>query len=58
MDLIIVDVLEGLSIPTVSPLIDVVFSWNQSVESFLEAMFVFADDYLQDDGAIIVIYPY
>ena len=58
MDLIIVDVLEGLSIPTVSPLIDVVFSWNQSVESFLEAMFVFADDYLQDDGVIIVIYPY
>jgi hypothetical protein len=36
MDLIIVDVPEGLLVPTVSALIDVGPPWNQSAESVLE----------------------
>jgi hypothetical protein len=56
LDLIIVDVPKDLPIPTVSDPADVVPPWNQSVESLLEVVFVFAEDYFQDDGAIIVIH--
>jgi hypothetical protein len=58
LDLIIVDVPEDLLVPTVSDPAHVVPPWNQSAESLLEAVFVFAKDYLQDDSAIIVIYPF
>jgi hypothetical protein len=58
VDLIIVEVPKGLPVHTVSDLADIVTLWNQSAESLLEAMFVFAEDYLQDDSAIIVIHPY
>ena len=58
MNLIIVDVLEGLPIPIVSNPTNVIFPWNYSVESLLEVVFVFAKDYLQDDGPIIVIHLY
>jgi hypothetical protein len=52
VDLIIVDVPIVLDPENVVPL------WNQSTESLLEAMFVFVEDYLQDDSAIIVIHLY
>jgi hypothetical protein len=55
VDLIIVDIPKGLPIPIVSTPANVVPAWNQSVESFLEHMFVFAYDFFHDDGAIIVI---
>jgi hypothetical protein len=42
---------------TLDLIIDVVPRWNQSVESLLKVVFVFVEDYLQDDGAIIVIHP-
>jgi hypothetical protein len=58
LDLIIVDVPEDLPIPTVSEPADVVPPWNQSADSLLEAVFVFAEEYLQDDGAMIVIHPF
>jgi hypothetical protein len=58
LDLIIVDVPEDLPIPTVSDPTDAVPPWNQSAVSLLEAVFVFAKDYLQDDGAMIVIHPF
>jgi hypothetical protein len=58
LDLIIVDVLEDLPVPTVSDPANVVPPWNQSAKSLLEAIFVFAEDYLQDDCAIIVIHPF
>jgi hypothetical protein len=58
LDLIIVDVPEDLHVPTMSDPANVVPPWNQSAESLLEAVFVFAKDYLQDDGAIIVIHPF
>jgi hypothetical protein len=46
LNLIIVNVHEDLSVPTISDPIDVIPSWNQSVESLLEVVFVFAEDYL------------
>jgi hypothetical protein len=58
LDLIIVDVPEDLPVPIVSDPTDVVPLWNQSADSLLEAVFVFAEDYLQDDGAIMVIHPF
>lgn len=58
LDLIIVDVPEDLPVPTVSEPPNVVPPWNQGADSLLEAVFVFADDYLQDDGAMIVIHPF
>jgi hypothetical protein len=45
MDLIIVDVPEGLPVPTISNPADVVPPWNWSIESFLEDVFVFTEDY-------------
>ena len=58
MDLIIVDVPKGLLVPIVSNLANVIPPWNQSVESLFKAVFLIAEDYLQDDGAIIVIHSY
>jgi hypothetical protein len=58
LDLIIVDLPEGLAVPTVSSLADVVPPWNHCSESFLEVVFVFIEEYLQDDGGVIVIHPF
>jgi hypothetical protein len=58
LDLIIVDLPEGLLVPTVSSPVDVVPPWNHCSESFLEACFLFAEEYLQDDGGVIVIHPF
>jgi hypothetical protein len=58
LDLIIVDVPEDLLVPTVSEPADAVPPWNQSADSLLEVAFVFAEDDLQDDGAMIVIHPF
>jgi hypothetical protein len=58
LDLIIVDVPEDLPVPTVSDPADVVPPWNQSADSLLKAVFVFVEDCLHDDGAIIVIHPF
>jgi hypothetical protein len=58
LDLIIVDVPKDLPIPTVLDPVDVVPPWNQRADSLLEAVFVFAEDYLQDDDAMIVIHPF
>jgi hypothetical protein len=46
LDLIIVDVPEDLHIPTVLEPAGVVPPWNQSADSLLEVVFVFAEDYL------------
>jgi hypothetical protein len=58
LDLIIIDVPEDLLVPTVLEPADVLPPWNQSADSLLEAVFVFAENYLQDDGAMIVIHPF
>jgi hypothetical protein len=46
LDVIIVDIPKGLPVLIVSILIDVVPFWNKSAQSFLELVFVFAEDYL------------
>jgi hypothetical protein len=56
LNLIIIHILEDLPVPTVSVPADVVPPWNQSGESFLKVVFVFVEDYLQDDCAIFVIH--
>jgi hypothetical protein len=58
LDLIIIDLPEDLHVSTVSEPADVVPPWNQSADSLLEAVFVFVEDYLQDDNAMIVIHPF
>ena len=58
VDFIIVDVLEGLPVPSILDLAYVVLLWNQNAESLLKVVFVFAKDYFQDDGPIIVIHLY
>jgi hypothetical protein len=46
LDLIIVDVPEDLPVSIVSEPADAVPPWNQSADSLLEVVFVFAEDYL------------
>jgi hypothetical protein len=58
LDLIIVDVPKDLPVPTVLDPADVISPKNQSADSLLEAIFVCAEDYLQDDDAIIIIHPF
>jgi hypothetical protein len=58
LDLIIVDIPTGLLVPIVSTSTHTIPPGNKFQELFLEPMFVFVEDYLQDDGAIIVIHPH
>lgn len=58
MDLMIVDMPEGLAVPGVSNPASTVPNWNQEPREFLQPVFDFADQHLQDDGALIIIYPF
>jgi hypothetical protein len=58
LNLIIVDLPKGVPVPIVSSPTNVVPPWNHCSESFLEVVFVFAEEYLQDDGGVIVIHPF
>lgn len=58
VDLIIVDVPEGLSVPTVSTPPSSVPAWNKFSEEWLLAIFDFAETYLHDGGGLLVIYPF
>jgi hypothetical protein len=58
MDLIKAHASKGLPIPNMFAPADLVPPCNKSAESFFQLVFVFADDYLQDDSAIIVIHQY
>ena len=58
MDLMIVDMPEGLVVPGVSNPASTVPKWNQEPREFLQPVFDFADQHLQDDGALIIIYPF
>lgn len=52
------DVPEGLPVPTVSNPPTSVPSWNQFSEVGLRDIFDFADSYLHDAGALLVISPF
>ena len=58
VDLILVDMPEGLPVPGISDPATTVPEWNQCSKEWLEPVFDFADQHLQDDGAMIIIYPF
>jgi len=58
VDLIFVDMPEGLPVPGFSNLPTFVPPWNQVSKDYLQPVFDFADQHLQDDGAIIIIHPF
>jgi hypothetical protein len=58
VDLIIVDQPKGLPVPGISNLISSVPLWNQDSKEWLEPIFDFADQHLQDDGAFIILHPF
>lgn len=57
VDLIIVDVPEGLHVPTVSAPPAPIPKWNQFSDDWLVPIFDFAQGYLHDNGALLVMYP-
>ena len=57
VDLIIVDVPEGLPVPGVSIPPKEIPSWNAKDPLFIEGATDLADNLLQDDGALILIHP-
>jgi hypothetical protein len=58
VDLILVDQPEGLPVPGISNPISSLPLWNQDSKKWLEPIFYFADQHLQDDGALIIIHPF
>lgn len=58
VDLILVDMPEGLHVPSVSDPPNEIPSWNAVDDEWLDPIFDFADNHLVDDGALIIIHPY
>jgi len=58
VDLILVDIPEGLTVPTVSEPPSSIPPWNMDSKEWLQPIFDFADQHLHDDGAIIIIHPH
>ena len=58
VDLILVDQPEGLPVPGISNPLSAVPLWNQDSKEWLEPIFDFADQHLQDGGALIIIHPF
>jgi hypothetical protein len=58
VDLILVDIPEGLLVPSVLEPANSIPAWNIYDNSYLDPIFEFAKECLQDDGAIIVIHPH
>jgi hypothetical protein len=58
MDLILVDVPKDLLVPSILEPINSILVWNIYEKSYLDPVFEFAEECLQDDSAIIVIHPH
>ena len=58
VDLMLVDYQEDLRVPTVSDPSNEVPRWNKFLPANFDAIFDFADNHIQDDGAMVVIHPY
>jgi len=56
--LMLVDLPEGLPVPGVSVPASSIPVWNQDSKEWLQPIFDFADQHLQDDGAIIFFHPF
>ena len=58
VDLMIVDMPEGLPVLGISIPSTSIPQWNFEPKDWLQPIFDFADQHLQDDGAIIIMYPF
>lgn len=58
VDLIIADIPEGLPVPGISNPPTSIPAWNQETTDWLQPVFDFADNHLQDDGAIILFHSF
>ncbi|KAG0596414.1 hypothetical protein M758_UG251900, partial [Ceratodon purpureus] len=58
VDLILVDIPEGLPIPGISNPADSIPPWNQDSKMWLNPIFEFAEQHLSDDGAMILFHPF
>jgi hypothetical protein len=56
VDLVIVDIPNGLPIPELSSPQSFVPKWNKRKKGFLEVLFDFANSHLHDKGAIILFF--
>jgi hypothetical protein len=56
VDLIIADVPEDLPVPTISNPSTSIPVWNELPTNFLESLFDFASEHLQDNSALILIH--
>lgn len=58
VDLMVVDMPEGLPVPGISVPATAIPHWNQDSKEWLQPVFDFADQHLQDDGALIIFHPF
>ena len=57
-DLVIADLPDGLPVPNVSVPSSLVPTWNLRPENYLHELFDFADEILDDNGALLLFYPF
>jgi hypothetical protein len=57
VDLIIAKYADGLPIPGVSKFPGQVQNWNKQVQNYITFTIGFYQDYLHDDGAVLLFYP-
>ena len=57
IDFMVVDVPEGLHVPTISAPPEPIPRWNEFGDSWLVPVFDFAFAYLHDRGALLMMYP-
>lgn len=58
VDLMVVDMPEGLPVPGISVPPTAIPPWNQDCKEWLQPVFDFADQHLHDDGALIIFHPF
>lgn len=57
VDMIVVDVPEGLHVPTISAPPAPIPKWNEFTADWLVPVFDFAQEYLHDKAGLLIMYP-
>ena len=57
VDLMIMDIPEGLSVPTVASPTSSVPEWNKLLDRFVETVFEIASGLVHDNGVLLLFYP-
>ena len=57
VDLMIMDILEGLPVPTVASLASSVPKWNKLPDRFVEMVFEIANGLVHDNGVLLLFHP-